>query len=148
MTLPKPLLAHRRIYLDSMVYIYELAQREPYYSLTHHLFQSIETGHHTAVSSCLVFTEMMVNVFRKEQEMVAEDMKMLFLSYPHLQIVNVNPSISILAARLRAHYHLKTPDALHLATAFVHGIKTFVTNDQELKKVKGMNVVVLDELMN
>ena len=40
------------------------------------------------------------------------------------------------AAQLRAsHPKLKTPDALHLATALHHGCAEFWTNDLELAKI-------------
>ncbi len=39
-----------------------------------------------------------------------------------------------LAAELRAHHGLKTPDALHLATAVVGGCEEIWTNDRRLAK--------------
>lgn len=42
-----------------------------------------------------------------------------------------------LATELRAHHGIKTPDALHLATAMHHGCHEFWTNDDRLDKVAG-----------
>jgi len=41
------------------------------------------------------------------------------------------------ALQLRAQYGLKTPDALHLATALQHGCNEFWTNDDRLNKAAG-----------
>ncbi len=41
------------------------------------------------------------------------------------------------ALSLRAHHGLKTPDALHLATALHHGCTEFWTNDDRLKAAAG-----------
>ena len=41
------------------------------------------------------------------------------------------------ALALRAHHGLKTPDALHLATALHHGCTEFWTNDDRLKAAAG-----------
>jgi predicted nucleic acid-binding protein len=41
------------------------------------------------------------------------------------------------ALQLRVAHGLKTPDALHLATAMVHGCQEFWTNDDRLSKVAG-----------
>ena len=45
-----------------------------------------------------------------------------------------------LAAELRAHHRLKTPDALHLATAQSHGCTEIWTNDNRLNSTAGVSV--------
>jgi predicted nucleic acid-binding protein len=48
------------------------------------------------------------------------------------------------AARLRAHFNLKTPDALHLACAQHHGCAALWTNDDRLAQAgHGLAVNVL-----
>jgi predicted nucleic acid-binding protein len=39
------------------------------------------------------------------------------------------------AARLRANYNLRTPDALHVATALESSCDAFLTNDLGLKRI-------------
>jgi hypothetical protein len=51
------------------------------------------------------------------------------------------------AARLRAATSLKTPDALHAATAMSTGCVLFVTNDVGFHGVTGLPLVVLDDLL-
>ena len=52
------------------------------------------------------------------------------------------------AARLRAMTGLKTPDALHAATALAVGSTLFVTNDGGFRRVAGLPVAVLNEVAN
>ena len=40
-------------------------------------------------------------------------------------------------------YNLKTPDAIHLATALDFNAEQFITNDKTLQKVTDINVIVL-----
>ena len=51
------------------------------------------------------------------------------------------------AARLRAATGLRTPDALHAATALHSGCPLFVSNDHAFRRVTGLPVVVLDDLL-
>jgi len=51
------------------------------------------------------------------------------------------------AAQLRAATGLKTPDAVHAATALVVGASLFVTNDPAFRRVDNLPVTVLSELM-
>jgi len=50
-----------------------------------------------------------------------------------------------IAARLRGSYGIRTPDALHLATAVVTGADAFVTADARLFRVTEVDVVPLRE---
>jgi len=53
----------------------------------------------------------------------------------------IDDSIFNRALYLRAHHGLKTPDALHLATALHHGCTEFWTNDDRLNKAAGIMAV-------
>lgn len=51
------------------------------------------------------------------------------------------------AAALRAATNLKTPDAIHATTVLIEGCKLFVTNDALFRRVPGLNVTVLRDLL-
>lgn len=63
-----------------------------------------------------------------------------------LVTLSVSREIAELAAELRAKHGLKTPDAIHLATARHAGASFFITNDDRLPALAGLEVVVLEEL--
>jgi predicted nucleic acid-binding protein len=50
------------------------------------------------------------------------------------------------AASLRATTDLKTPDAIHAATAVLKGCVLFVTNDIAFRRVPGLAVTILSEI--
>ena len=70
----------------------------------------------------------------------------LLSTYPGLQWVEVTLSIADLAARLRAEYNIKTPDAIQAATAMLSHATGFITNDPIFKRMEALEVLVLDEL--
>jgi predicted nucleic acid-binding protein len=48
---------------------------------------------------------------------------------------------------LRAEYNLRTPNAIQAATALRYGATGFVSNDAGFRKVTGLDVIVLDDLL-
>ena len=56
------------------------------------------------------------------------------MSFPNLKVFDITPQISAEAARLRARYGQRTPDAIHTATALAAGADLLVTNDRDLLK--------------
>ena len=51
------------------------------------------------------------------------------------------------AARRRAETGLKTPDAIHAATALRAGCARFITNDTDFRRGRGLPIIVLDDLL-
>ena len=52
------------------------------------------------------------------------------------------------AARIRAaHISLRTPDAIHLATAITSGARYFLTNDKGLPALPNLQMLLVDNLV-
>ena len=54
-----------------------------------------------------------------------------------LLLLDMSEDVYLQAAELRARFGLKTPDALHLALAQIHGCDEFWTNDDRLAAAAG-----------
>jgi predicted nucleic acid-binding protein len=52
-----------------------------------------------------------------------------------------------MGAHLRAEYNLRTPDAIQAATALSCGATGFVSNDAGFRRVTGLDIMVLDDLL-
>jgi predicted nucleic acid-binding protein len=65
-----------------------------------------------------------------------------------LQLVAVSGVVLEQAAILRAGRGLKTPDAIHAASALVAGCTQFITNDPAFRRLAQLNVVVLNDLIS
>ena len=59
----------------------------------------------------------------------------------------LDPSYQVFedAARLRASTRLRTPDAIHAATALRARCALFVTNDTDFRRVRDLPLAVLDD---
>ncbi len=71
----------------------------------------------------------------------------LLTSSEHLTLIDIDRDIAIETAKLRAKYKIKVPDAIQLTAGIVNNAGVFVTNDTNLKKVKEIKVIVLDDLL-
>jgi predicted nucleic acid-binding protein len=60
----------------------------------------------------------------------------------------VLPDIAENAAKLRADYNLRTPDAIQMATAIYGGASFLLTNDIRLPSLPGLTVLVLNQLIS
>ena len=71
-----------------------------------------------------------------------------FLQLPGIELFPVSPAILRAAARLRAQLpKLRSPDAIHAATALNLGATSLLTNDAGFRNVPGLNVIVLDDVI-
>jgi predicted nucleic acid-binding protein len=71
----------------------------------------------------------------------------ILVSSPEVRLYPISRAVLERAARLRATAQLKTPDALHAATAPEADCTLFVTNDAAFRRVSGLMVVVLHDVL-
>ncbi len=89
--------------------------------------------------SPLVMTEALVMPYRQSHTALIHRYETFFA---HSLTLPMPEPVFVHAAKLRAaHPSLKTPDALHLATAQYHGCIQFWTNDDRLQRVTGSYAV-------
>ena len=88
----------------------------------------------------------MVKPIRAENVYLQREYRNIVMNTQNISPIIINADIAIKATELRAKYNLKTPDALHLATAIVSGADAFLTNDKGFKRVTDINILILDDL--
>ena len=64
-----------------------------------------------------------------------------------IELFDLDADISIAAARYRARYGLRTPDAIQVATAIDVSADFFLTNDLKFRNVNEIEVLILDEII-
>ena len=134
-----------RVVLDTSVLIYHLNDTEPYSELTEAAFGAIAGGSPTAVLSTISITEVLVKPYADRRDDQIEAVDRFVQSLPNTRLVPPGYDIAREAARLRAGYGLRVPDALLLATALQEDAQAFLTNDTRLRRLKaeGLTVMVL-----
>jgi predicted nucleic acid-binding protein len=138
---------HRRIAIDTSIFIYELEANERYVALADRVFAWIEQPGHTAVTSTITMTELLVQPYRESEEARVDQFYGLLTTYPHLDWIAPDLEIADMAARLRAMHRLKTPDALQAATAVRSQATGFITNDAVFERVEAFETLLFDQVL-
>lgn len=136
-----------KVGLDSSIAIYHLEDIAPYADLTEVAFAAIAAGAPTAVLSTISVTELLVKPFAEERRDLVAACERFVLALPNAAIVPPSYAVAKEAARLRARYGVRTPDALLVATALRERAGAFLTNDVRLRKLaaEGIAVIVLED---
>ncbi len=64
-----------------------------------------------------------------------------------LILTDMDKNIAVESAKLRVKYRIKIPDAIQITSGLVNGAKAFITNDSNLKKIKEIKVIVLEDII-
>jgi predicted nucleic acid-binding protein len=138
---------HRRIALDTSVFIYQLENNLRYSAYTDLIFAWLERPGSRAVSSTVTMTELLVHPYRADDQKRADQIYALLSTYPNLEWIAPGLEIADLAAQFRARHGLRTQDAIHAATAAHWHATGLITNDTLLNRVDNFETLILEQLL-
>jgi len=136
-----------RVYLDTNIFIYALEAYPAFVDELTELFESLDEGNLSAVTSELTLAEVLVRPFIDGNIERQTAYQHALQSSEVLEVVPVSRDVLIEAARLRSVANLRLPDAIHGATARLTGCATFLTNDRRLLAIPNIEVVLLSEMI-
>jgi predicted nucleic acid-binding protein len=134
--------------LDTAVFIYHFEENPAYIPLTQALLALIENGDVKGVTSTITLLEILVKPLALGRQEVARKYEALLVNFPNLAVVDLDRDVIRQAARLRAEYHIRPPDALQAGACLHYGAQAFITNDERLKRLGDeLEVVMLDDFI-
>src|SRR6266545_1515977 len=130
------------VFLDTNIVIY-LIENPPVFGAraSAHITALTAAGHTFAVSD-LVRLECRVMPIRRSDSTLLGYYDAFFAS-PRVQVLALTAPVCDRAAVLRAAHNFKTPDALQLGAAIIHGSDRFLTNDARLSLCTDIPIDVL-----
>ena len=134
--------------VDTSPFIYLIEEHPVYLDAVRSFFKKMDAREISAVTSTVTLLEVLVQPFRRGADHLAGQYRQALLNAIHLSCVPVTGEIAEEAARLRANYNLRTPDAIQLATAIQSGATAFLTNDSFLTSVPTLEILILDQLVS
>ena len=107
------------VYLDTNSIIYSVERIAPYVGLLRPLWQGAAAGVHSLVTSSVSLLEVLVGPFKTGDATLEADYRRLLIGTSDLRSIPISNAVLEEAAHLRASTDLKTPDAIHAATALL-----------------------------
>ena len=98
------------------------------------------------VTSELTLLETLVQPIRQNNQTLVSAYETL-LTRTEIALFPVTRDVLRESANLRAAENLKTPDAIHAATATAANCQYLLTNDLVFRRVQSMKVVILSDLI-
>jgi predicted nucleic acid-binding protein len=132
--------------LDTAPLIFYIEDHPSYADLLAPFFEAVKSGEIRVVTSTVTLLEVLVHPLKHGDESLAHAYNDILLSSPNILTVPVTPATAQTAAELRATSNLKTPDAIHLATAINHRADAFLTGDRDFGGFNMMTVLRVREL--
>ncbi len=135
----------KRVAIDTNIFIYAIEDQTVLGRKARQVLDQVKLQKIEAFTSVLTIEEIMVKVFKEGGEAKIP----LYLEYISgaglITIREITKTVALQAAKLRAKYNLRTPDALQLATAIVCKVDTFITADKHFpKNIIEIRIEVLD----
>jgi predicted nucleic acid-binding protein len=141
------LYSHRRIALDTSIFIYHLEDHPRYAKLAAQVFTWLERPGCAAATSTITMTELLVQPYRSFERRRVNAIRALLTTFPNLEWITPDLATADLAAQIRSEYRLQVSDALQAATAFGWGASLFLTNDHVFRRIKTLAALFLDDLL-
>lgn len=133
------------VYADTSIFIYTVEENLDYYSLLQPLWSLFQAGEVEIISSELTLMETLVAPLRDAKADLVNTYEQLLLS-SSIQLISISQRILRQAAQLRAITSLKTPDAIHAATALSQNCSVFLTNDRGFRDVLDLPIIILKDV--
>lgn len=135
------------VYVDTAIIIYSMERFPDYFPLLEPMWKQLQTSEIQVITSELTLLETLVMPLRNRNTDLIDRYEGILLS-SEISLIPISQTILKQAASLRSTTNLKTPDAIHAATALNLNCTIFLTNDAGLRNIPALSVVVLKDILN
>jgi len=136
------------VYAGAQIFIYSIEKHPDYAPFLLPLWHAVAGETIEVVSSELSLMETLVGPLERSDAQLVADYEKLF-QQDGIRLISISRDMLRDAAKLRAaNSAIRTPDALHAATARLIGCSMFLTNDAGFRRVPGLPFFVLSEMIS
>ena len=137
----------KTVFFDTAPFVYVFENKLPYKNLLAPVFLAVDGGTIRAVSSLITVVEILSKPYSVERWDLVKIYREIFGRSSKVDVLPLELETADMAAHVRGKYNLKTPDALQWATATLHNVDYFLTNDKGFKALNDDRVLVVDDYL-
>jgi predicted nucleic acid-binding protein len=134
-----------QVFLDTAPVIYFVEKNPSYATQLKPIFKRLDDGNLTAVVSPITLAECLVLPYKTGTAKVAQVFIDLMVDGQSVRFFPIDAPTAEKAAELRAKYNISLADAFQIAIAIQAGCDSFLTNDNDLKRVMDIPILILSE---
>ena len=127
--------------IDSAPIIYYLENHPEFAERFAPFFEAAEAGEIELAISVITLAEVLAGPLQHGNELLAAQYERALTAATGWHVVPVSQQVAVQAARLRATYKLRLPDAIQVATAIVSGAHALVTHDKAFSRIKAIRII-------
>jgi predicted nucleic acid-binding protein len=139
------LLKGKRVYFDTNIFIYIIEGSLQYQNIIDDIAQSIIQKDFEIHTSYITLTEILPPLVKRGDKDIISGTIEFVRNKGFFQLSNADEEICLQAGFLRGELKMKTPDALHVATAIKQNCNVFLTNDAGIRVPQNMQRILLSE---
>lgn len=129
-SLRRHLAEHELVFLDTMVFSYQLADHPRYAPLASAVLEAVETGQVAGLTTTITLAEILTIPAQAGDRQALYDYEFYLTRFPNLEILPLDAALARETVLVRGATGLRTPDAIQVATARLAGAGVLVTNDR------------------
>lgn len=148
MTLSDELAQVNTIFIDTAPVIYFIEAHPQFGPLAKEVVTAFQSGNLNAYSSVIILTEVLPKPIEEGDERLARKFADFLKHGKNLTMIEISERIAEATGKLRGRYpFLRALDAIQISTSIDVGADAFLTNDDKLKQVKEIKVLVLKDYL-
>lgn len=146
MTLDEVLKGVKIVFFDTAPVIYYVENHPLFADAVEEVIDKLDEGLQGVISP-VTLAECLVNPLKNHDRKLQRDFIDFLLRHRSITMVDVDPKIGFLAARLRGQHGLKLLDAFQVATAIHSGCDALLTNDDQFRRISTLQVLVVEDFV-
>lgn len=133
----------KRVYFDTNIFIYIFEGSPEYQSSVKTILELAESEDIEIFTNEITLGELLVFPFKNKLEGIARTYIEALNNPDFVTLTPTTQDIHIKAAKMRAQYGMKYPDAVHVASALSSGCDVFLSNDRKIKDIPNLEMVYI-----